>query len=235
VDRSFEEELRVRLGDLAAPVPAMSSVVVPAIRGRVARQRRRANVLVAAAAAFVAVSAAGGWLTHSRGAGNHPEVTAQASGRPSETATAARPPLGTVIPAGKASDTEERVLYAVAVSNPALPAVHFGIMAGRRGPSGEVIGDLLANEVRGRSDRSPGFHAVSDAEIVDDRPVPMFGYFVGPAAQIVVTTGNGPVKAHLAEWSQDHRVLVFWFDLADVSPDTRVGGLSALDASGRNI
>jgi hypothetical protein len=246
VDRSFEEELRDRLVDLAEPVPTTSNAVVPAIRSRVARQRRRANVLAVAAVALVAVSGVAGWLIHPPGVGHRPAVTAQGPAQASQRPSAAVPPicsrlcpdrspLGTVIPAGKASNTEERVFYAVAVNDPALPGVHFGVMAGRRGPSGEVIGDVLANELRGGSDRSPGFHAVTDAQRVGDRPVPMFGYFVGPAAQIVTRTGTGRVTAHLAAWSEDHRVLIFWFDLADVPPYSSVDGISALDGSGRRI
>jgi hypothetical protein len=134
-----------------------------------------------------------------------------------------------------AVETARTVLYAVAVNDPALPEVHFGVMAGRRGPSEEVIGDVLANVLRGGSDRSPGFHAVTDAQLVDDRPVPMFGYFVGPAAQIVTRTGTGRVTAHLAAWSEDHRVLIFWFDLADVPPHSSVDGISALDGSGHEL
>jgi hypothetical protein len=66
-----------------------------------------------------------------------------------------------VVATGLAGPSGTRILYAVRVADKRLPGTRFGVMLGHRA-GGRLVDDVLANEFQG-SDRSPGFHAVSDA------------------------------------------------------------------------
>lgn len=41
--------------------------------------------------------------------------------------------------------------------------------------------------------------------------VPEFGYYAGPAATITAREGGRQVQAHLARWSANPRIVIFWF------------------------
>jgi hypothetical protein len=140
-----------------------------------------------------------------------PQVAAQPSAQPKGGA------LGDVISTGMAAKTGKWVFYAQAVDEKALPETHFGIMAGRRLPSGELTADVMANEAKG-SDRSPGFHAVQGSMQIDAGKSPTFGYYVGPVARITAKAGGKTVAAKHAVWSEDPSVTVFWFDPAAGTP-----------------
>ena len=93
----------------------------------------------------------------------------------------------------------ERVYYFVAVDLPEVPGVTIGLMAGRRTPAGELIDDIVINDVRGsRSERRASTRSATTSGPSDARPpVPTFGYFVGPATRIVGTAGGRQVEP---EW-----------------------------------
>ncbi|WP_412736416.1 hypothetical protein [Krasilnikovia sp. MM14-A1259] len=139
-------------------------------------------------------------------------------------------PLGAIIDGGIAAREGTWVFYGVPVAEKALPKVHFGVMAGRRLPSGAVTADVMTNEVTG-SDRAPGFHAVEGTMATEAGATPAFGYYVGPADRITARANGRTVTAHQARWSEDASVVVFWFD-----PATKgVGGLAAYDRGGRKL
>jgi hypothetical protein len=92
----------------------------------------------------------------------------------------------------------------------------------------------MTNEVD-RSDRSAGFHGLTAAMDVEDVDVPAFGYFVGPAARVVGVLDGRRVAAHQAAWSENPRVVVFWFDLADVPLGSSPSRLDAYDRDGNRL
>lgn len=142
-------------------------------------------------------------------------------------------PIGQVVATGIRTHAGELVFYARALDVPELPDVRFGLVAGvRAGTSLKAL--LMTNEVRG-SDRSFGFHATDGGEIIGDQLIPVFGYFAGPAAKITTTVHGRPVEAHLAKWSGDPAVVIFWFDPVAVPDSTVLTPLIAQDAGGRRL
>ena len=117
-----------------------------------------------------------------------------------------------------------------AINEKAIPKTHFGIMAGRQLPSGELVDEVMANETTG-SDNAPGFHAVQGSMGLDAGKSPTFGYYVGPAAKITAKAGGKTVTAKHATWSEDPSVVVFWF-----SPSVSgVGKLAAFNSAGKQL
>ncbi|MEQ0561482.1 hypothetical protein ABJI51_26235 [Amycolatopsis sp. NEAU-NG30] len=144
-------------------------------------------------------------------------------------------PMGDVVGTGiRTRDGRgELVLYARAIALPELPEVGFGLVVGVR--SGTSLQSLMVtNEFRG-SDRSFGFHATDGGETVGNQVIPVFGYFAGPAARITTTVHGRTVEARLARWSEDPKVVIFWFN-PDVVPDSAVlTPLIAYDADGKRL
>ncbi|MGV9804650.1 hypothetical protein, partial [Micromonospora chersina] len=145
-------------------------------------------------------------------------------------------PVGAVVGSGIRYGADERVFYVVSVDVPELPGVTIGLVAGRRSPTGELTTDYLVNDVEG-TDRRPGFHQIGydQQRVPTDAPVPTFGYFVGPAARIVGTVDGRHVEARLARWSEDPRLVIFWFDPGVLTPGTPLDGIVARDARGRKL
>jgi hypothetical protein len=134
-----------------------------------------------------------------------------------------RTPLGKPVDLG----LRDYVLYAVPVDLAELPKTTFGVMLGRRLPDGTLTADVVSNETVG-ADRAPGFHAVQAGT---DDAMPTFGYYVGPATKITAKAGGRTVTAKRAAWSEDPRVVFFWFAPAD----QQLTGLTAYDKSGRKL
>ncbi|GAB3796217.1 hypothetical protein GCM10027605_03730 [Micromonospora zhanjiangensis] len=147
-----------------------------------------------------------------------------------------RQPVGEVVTSGLRRAGEERVFYFVPVHLPDLPDVRIGLVAGRRTADGGLVSDFLANDVEG-SDRRPGFHAIGNERTGqrDGPPLPIFGYFVGPAKRITATAGERRVDARVARWSADPQVLIFWFDPEELAPGVRLDGIIARDSQGRRL
>jgi hypothetical protein len=139
-------------------------------------------------------------------------------------------PLGAVISSGVKTAGGELVFYGVAINEPALPHTKFGIMAGHRDAAGKVTGDYLTNETSG-TDEDAGFHGISGGVNVNGIDVPTFGYYAGPAAKITARIGGKTVQAHQAAWSQDSKIVIFWFDGTAGDP-THV---TAFDAAGKEL
>ncbi|PWU57749.1 hypothetical protein DLJ47_01530 [Micromonospora sp. S4605] len=210
------------------------------------RLRRRRRLAGTGAAAMLLAVVAGATVAVRQAAPPEPErsaapaVTAPAV-RPSEpTPTPVEPrpvPIGGVVDSGIRYGSDERVFYFVAVHLPHEPRVKIGLVAGRRAADGTLTSDFLANDVEG-SDRRPGFHEIGyDAYVssADRPPMPTFGYFVGPASRIIGTVDGRQVDARLAKWSEDPRVVIFWFDPQRLAPGVRLDGIIARDAQGRKL
>ncbi|MFE9957601.1 hypothetical protein [Micromonospora sp. NPDC005299] len=211
---------------------------------RVRRRRRVAGSGAVAVAVAAVVIGVGGAVARTR----PPEPPVLG---PAATATAAAPtatadpgpteprprPVGAVVGSGIRYGGDERVFYVVPVDVPELPGVTIGLVAGRRSPGGELATDYLVNDVAG-SDRRPGFHEIGydpQRRVPAYAPVPTFGYFVGPAARIVGTVDGRHIEARLARWSEDQRLVIFWFDPGVLAPGTPLDGIIARDARGRKL
>jgi hypothetical protein len=119
---------------------------------------------------------------------------------------------GRVISTGIKDAGGELVFYGVRIQVRQLPGTTFGIMAGLRDSAGGLTPEVEANETQG-SDSTAGFHAVEAASSVGSPAlaVPEFGYYAGPAATITAQEGRRQVQAHLARWSVNPRIVIFWF------------------------
>ncbi|MEU0153168.1 hypothetical protein [Micromonospora fulviviridis] len=213
--------------------------------GRRVRRRRRVAGTGAGALAVAAVTITIGVAgTVTRTGPPEPPVaepvaTAPATA-PTPTPAPAEPrprPVGAVVGSGIRYGADERVFYLVPVDVPELPGVTIGLVAGRRSPTGALTSDYLVNDVAG-SDRRPGFHQIGydqQRRPPADAPVPTFGYFVGPAARIVGTVDGRHVEARLARWSEDPRLVIFWFNPGVLAPGTPLDGIVARDARGRKL
>lgn len=218
------------------------------VEGHRIRRRRRlfSGAVATGAAAVLAVGGAGlAQLAGSAGTGgtdpaDHAEVVVparppgpgDASPRPRRPAPAEDPatPLGRVVHTRLIGPSGERLLYVVRIRAAELPKITFGVMLGHR--SGKrFVGDVLANEYRG-SDRSPGFHAISNAMGTSPRDVALFGYYAGPAARVTTTVGGRAVEAKLTRWSEDEQIALFWFSGQDLPAGTKHGPFRAYAADG---
>jgi hypothetical protein len=65
--------------------------------------------------------------------------------------------------------------------------------------------------------------------------VSTYGYFVGPAKRIVGDHRGRKVNACLAPWSEDPRVVIFWFHPDDLRLGVRFDGILAYDSAGRKL
>jgi len=210
--------------------------------GRIRRRRRLLNATgaTAAAAAVVAIVVFAVQLRQpapvARPALPPPTVSSTVSSTtttaPSE---AMRPPLGDVVLTGIRSETgDELVLYAVAIDVPFVKDIHFGLAAGYRDARGSLRALLVSNETA-TSDRSFGFHATDGGENLDQRQIPVFGYFSGPAAKITTTVHGATKIAKQERWTVDPSVVFFWFDPAEVPSSQSLTPLVAYDVSGNRL
>jgi hypothetical protein len=203
------------------------------------RPRRRLLLAALATAAACAALTTAGVMSANAATKPAGTVPAASKSRPATPSPApaqppASAPLGAVVPTGIRLPGGEVVLYAVAINEPSLPRIHFGVMAGQRDAAGRLTDRVESNEVTG-SDRSPGFHAVQAPTEVEGARMPEFGYYAGPAARITARAGGHQIRARQARWSQDPTVVLFWFDPADVPAGQEPTGLAAFDSAGHRL
>ncbi len=207
--------------------------------GRRLRRRRRlagTGVVMLSTAAVLGVAAGVLGVRPTEPAPPPAPAASASTPAPSPTPSSEEPrPIGDVVGTGIWYGDAERVFYFVPVDLPDQPRISIGLVAGRRTDDGLLVADYLVNDVEG-SDRRPGFHEMGyDDRDPSELPVPAFGYFVGPAKRIVGTVDGGQVTAHLAYWSRDQQVVIFWFDPRQLAPGTRLDGIAAFDAKGRKL
>jgi hypothetical protein len=186
--------------------PALDEIITA---GRRLRLRRRLLGAVAATTALVVAAAAGIalWPSPAR----HRDVPAAAWPAVSVDAQGT---WGQAVTTGLRHDNRDIVVTAFHNVNPAYPDIPFGVRScvvdvrGRLDPCKSTFDD-------GPPDRSPGFHAINLPSNIGDVDLPMFGYYVGPAATITVRARGKVVTAQTSRWSADNSVVLFWFTLRD--------------------
>jgi hypothetical protein len=215
-------------------------------KGRWIRRRRR---LAAGSAGLAAAAVAVTAISH-LSAPSHPSPvlarpravptgsSGQATG-PAPTVSGPSAREGRVIPAGAKDAVGELVFYGVRIHLRQLPGTTFGIMAGLRNASGGLTPVVEANETTG-PDTAPGFHAVQSPSSTGSPAVaiPEFGYYSGPATTITARQGGRPVHAHLARWSVNSGIVIFWFSRqagSAGSAGAALTGLAAYDAAGHRL
>jgi hypothetical protein len=209
--------------------------------GRLRRGRRLAAGSAAAVAGVALLVGGNQLIAHDNpsprtGAAQAPASQVPARPVPDPTATGPTDDaLGDVIRTGLPAKQGEWVLYATAISDPAIPGTTFGVMLGVRKPNGEVVESITTNETEG-SDRAPGFHGLEGSMIVEAGKSPPFGYFVGKATRITVErAGSAPLTAHQAVWSEDPDVVIFWFDPEKVPEGAYLRNATAYDRGGDKL
>jgi hypothetical protein len=212
------------------------------------RRRRRIAVGAASGLAVLALLVGGVQLTRlgtqqpgGVAAGQMPGTSTTATARPSASGVAEKPAgpdpgvaFGDVVGTGMTVEGLDRLLWMQRIDEPVLPDTSMGLVAGRRAADGELLVDVINNEVEG-SDRAPGFHALEMAMVVNGQAVPAFGYYVGDAAKITVRADGRTVRAQQATWSEDRSIVLFWFALNKVKPTSQVGKAAAYDRDGRRL
>jgi hypothetical protein len=228
-----------------APVPLSVSVDHVVARGRRRRAVRRATVpaVVVATAAAVAVPT----VLLADDPAVSPAATASAASAsptpipgplPPASVTA---PWGDVVATGERVQGTERVFWFWRLPTGQEPAgVTFGIAAGHLTDGGDRVLDTSTNDVDGPQDRSPGFHGGSyDRFTGPGQDVWLiYGYYVGPADQIMVSYGGQDVPARTARWSKDPSVMLYWVAAGPGAPQPDVKEPitpAAYDATGKRL
>jgi hypothetical protein len=139
-------------------------------------------------------------------------------------------PVGRVIDTGLKAKTGSWVFYLVAIDEKQIPKTRFGLMLGRRLPSGTITADVETNETSG-SDLTKGFHAGEGSMAVDGGTTPTFGYYVGPAAKITAKSHGKTITAAQAVSDKYPSVRVYWF----APGHSGITGLAAYDKAGKKL
>ena len=210
-----------------APAPAAGGRIRRGQRGAgtAAGQIRRGPRGAAAAAGLAVLTLLVGGAALAGRAGPDYGVAMQVAGRTADDGV-----FGDIIHTGLGTRGGEWLLYAERFVNAELPDTHVALALGVPGAYGRPNTLVTANETKG-SDRSPGFHAVEATMRVGGRTTPTFGYYVGPATRITSSLRARTVTAHLATWSEDPSVVVFWFAPGTRSPKK----LAAYGEDGRRL
>ena len=143
-------------------------------------------------------------------------------------------PIGDLIHTGlREAGGKEYVIYGVTGGGVSSPK-DFGFAIGYLEGKG-VTADDSVTEWEG-SPSAPGFHPMNGQKaLVDGSVQPAYGYYAGTPAKITVKEAGRVIEAHLARWSHDPGITVFWFDPADVQDDERWAELGAYDAAGAKL
>jgi hypothetical protein len=208
-------------------------------KGRWLRRRRQAAAvggsLCLAAAAFAAVTGISHLSRTSSAPALSPATGSVSAGAPRRAASPASPaPEGQVVPTGIQTAAGEVVLYGIRVHLRELPGTTFGIMAALRDASGKLTPEITTNETTG-PDTAAGFHAVEGAMTTGTPAVamPEFGYYAGPAVKITALDGTQHVRARIARWSVNPRVVIFWFTPAADPGGATLHHLAAYNTAGQ--
>ena len=215
----------------APPDEQFGELDVSKIMATGTRIRRRRRVLVGGGAMLATAAV----LLALGGAAPTPPADTLTTAPPPPPSTApytppSRPPLGDIVYTGIKDDKGEVILYFVKTDVPKVP---FGLVAAHMTASGPSSG-VLNNETQ-RAGDAPGFHPIMGGNTETGTFLPVFGYFVGPAARIEAKVLGKTYRAQFARWSENPSVVVFWWP-QDVVPDQELLGRPvAYDANGRRL
>jgi hypothetical protein len=206
---------------------------------KISRNTWLVSIATVVAAGFATTMATHSASAHSALATIPPAVTMI----PSATAVGFPKPvdgrLGALIPTGlKAGPASDWVIYGVPVRNKFNPDTTFGFAMAERDGTGkieEIEGDN-SNYEGDRGELAPGFHVPEiPATLLSGAEQPAYGYFVGDPAKITGTVDGRTFVARTARWSADATVTVFWFDNTQVTGSMRMTGVTAYDATGKQL
>ena len=210
--------------------PALDEIIGA---GRRLRRKRRIAATAAAVAVLVAAGAAGITLWPDRSqpgipAAAWPGVVVDATGS-----------WGQPVLTGLRVKDRDIVVTAFHNVNSAYPDIPFGVRSCAVEPSGRFF-PCKGTFDDVPPDRSPGFHAINLPINIEYVDLPMFGYYVGPAATITARADGRLVTAQTAQWSEDESVVLFWFRFDDLHNDAKgfsphVSDWTATDAAGRKL
>lgn len=144
--------------------------------------------------------------------------------------------LGDVVATGlPATPGTEWVLSFVPATWSKTPDITIALSIGERDKHGEIIEALTISDDR-LTDHATGFHPMQAPMQLEDGLIqPAFGYYIGRPAKITaVFDGVTPVAAHLAPWSKDPDVTIFWFDPAAGAVE-KVSDVGAFDPTGTRL
>jgi len=115
------------------------------------------------------------------------------------------------------------------------PDITISLSIGERDASGTIVEALAISDDR-LTDHATGFHPMQAPMQLEHGLIqPAFGYYVGRPAKITaVFDGVTTVAAHLAAWSEDPDVTIFWFAPGEGAVEA-VSDLGAFDATGARM
>jgi hypothetical protein len=200
-----------------------------------AQMQRRRRIAVIGGAMLATVAMLVGITTITQFRVDTTELAQQPTPTASVPEAPAVAPAGDVIPTGIRDVKGELVLYMYLMDGLQPPHVQFGVAAGHRTPSGEVVPGVANNETRGILAETPGFHSIMGGNDETGVFLPAFGYYSGPAARIEATVQGKTVRARVAMWSVKKDIVIFWFPQEAV-PDARLLSRPvAYDAKGNRL
>jgi len=206
------------------------------------RRSRRAAVGVAAGAGALTVLMGGG-LVLARQRDPLPPATWVQSSVPA--VPVAKPPFTVKPVAGRLGEVVDTglpggpgtnwVLSFVPATWSKTPDITISLSIGERGADGVIVEALAISDDR-LTDHATGFHPMqAPMELEHGLVQPAFGYYVGRPAKITaVFDGVTTVAAHLAPWSEDPDVTIFWFAPREGAVED-VSDLGAFDATGARM
>lgn len=205
----------------------------------VTRPARRIAYTAVAGAAVLALLIGGGLLLtldSSPPVSAPPLPSAVSLSKPPFTVEPVAGRLGDVVETGlPATPGSEWVLSFVPATWSETPDITIALSLGERVPDGEITEALTVSDDR-LTDHATGFHPMQAPMQLEHGLIqPAFGYYVGRPARITaVFDGVTPVTAHLAPWSADPDVTIFWFDPAAGAVE-QVSQVGAFDANGTRM
>ncbi|MCI2423568.1 hypothetical protein MOQ72_39800 [Saccharopolyspora sp. K220] len=147
---------------------------------------------------------------------------------------ASAPPVGDVISTGIHDAEGELVFYLQLVDMPKkLPFPSASIASGHRAADGRIVQSTVVDYVQ--LDRPSGLQLYTGKQSSPDEYLPPFGYCVGPATRIIAKLDGRLVQAKQVAWSQDPRVVIFWFDVPGEPSAERFTDIAAYDVAGNRL
>ncbi len=209
------EDFRTALRGPAVPHGRPAAVDEIMAAGRRLRRRRRWAV-ASVAAGVTAVVAFGGAAAVQYGVAGPQQVAAV----PGPSSSAPQSPGG-MVRTGMRQPAGEVVFALTPMGRPGSAAIGVGVQV-CFADAGDTLTGCRTFSHPAVPEDSPGFHGVVMPDVVEgNNALPMFGYYVGPAARITAVSDGRAVTARTARqtvpWRQGSDVVLWWFPLDQVS------------------